>query len=158
MEEADKRRRPCTKRFRLALWWLTYRLPVLDGINRETEELGRKHCKYSEEAWARDRADFPISMGADARQAGEAVSVVSEARQSSRRLDTARRQRPALPEVSQTSVGCHVTKEVPDVLAGAARPTGLRAYGRERLNYATTGHRFIKPWEAICVWVSYRVD
>jgi hypothetical protein len=22
MEEADKRRRPCTKRFRLALWWL----------------------------------------------------------------------------------------------------------------------------------------
>ena len=58
MEEADKRRRPCTKRFRLALWWLVYRLPVLDGINRETEELGRKHCKYSEEAWARDRADF----------------------------------------------------------------------------------------------------
>ena len=55
MEEADKRRRPCTKRFRLALWWLVYRLPVLDGINRETEELTRKHCK---EAWARDRADF----------------------------------------------------------------------------------------------------
>ena len=58
MEEADKPRRPCTKRFRLALWWLVYRLPVLDGINRETEELARKHCKYSEEAWARDRADF----------------------------------------------------------------------------------------------------
>ena len=58
MEEADKPRRPCTKRFRLALWWLTYRLPVLDGINRETEELARKHCKYSEADWARDRADF----------------------------------------------------------------------------------------------------
>ena len=58
MGEADKCRRPCTKRFRLALWWLSYRLPVLDGINREAEELGRKHCKYSEEAWARDRADF----------------------------------------------------------------------------------------------------
>ena len=58
MGEADKCGRPCTKRFRLALWWLTYRLPVLDGINRETEELGRKHCKYSEEAWAQDRADF----------------------------------------------------------------------------------------------------
>ena len=58
MEEADKRRRPCTKRFRLALWWLIYRLPVLDGINKETEELARKHCKYSEVDWARDRADF----------------------------------------------------------------------------------------------------
>ena len=73
---------------------------------------------------------FPISMGADAGQTGEAVSVVPEARQSSRRLDTARRQRPTLPEVSQTSVGCHVTKEVPNVLAGAARPTGLRVDGR----------------------------
>ena len=31
---------------------------MLDGINRETEESARKHCKYSEEAWARDRADF----------------------------------------------------------------------------------------------------
>ena len=58
MGEADKSRRPCTKRFRLALWWFVYRLPVLDGINRETEEVGRKHCKYSEAAWARDRADF----------------------------------------------------------------------------------------------------
>ena len=34
MEEADKRRRPCTKRFRLALWWLIYRLPVLNFIFR----------------------------------------------------------------------------------------------------------------------------
>ena len=101
---------------------------------------------------------FPISVGAYARQAGEAVSLVSEARQSSRRLDTARRQRPALPKVSQASVGCHVTKEVPDVMASAARPIGLRTYGIERLNYATTGHRFIQPGEAICVWVSYRVD
>ena len=58
VEEADKRRRPCTKRFRLALWWLIYRLSVLDGINRETEELARKHCKYNEADWARDRADF----------------------------------------------------------------------------------------------------
>ena len=72
---------------------------------------------------------FPISMGADARQAGETVSVVSEARQSSRRLDTARPQRSALPEVSQTGTGCHATKEVPNVLAGAARPTGLRTDG-----------------------------
>jgi len=85
MEEADKRRRPCTKRFRLALWWLVYRLPVLDGINRETEELGRKHCKYSVDA-----GGFPISVEADARQAGEAVSVVSEAWCSTRGLDTAR--------------------------------------------------------------------
>ncbi len=45
IEEADKRRRPCTKRFRLVLRWLTYRLPVLDGVNKETEELARKHCK-----------------------------------------------------------------------------------------------------------------
>ena len=37
---------------------MRYRLPVLDGINKETEELARKHCKYSEEAWARDRAEF----------------------------------------------------------------------------------------------------
>ena len=33
---------------------------------------------------------FPISVGAYARQAGEAVSVVSEARCSTRGLDTAR--------------------------------------------------------------------
>jgi hypothetical protein len=138
MEEADKRRRPCTKRFRLALWWLTYRLPVLDGVNRETEELARKHCKYSEEAWARDRADFQSQWERIARQAGETVSVVSEARQSSRRLDTARSQRPTFPEISQTSVGGHATKEVPNVLASAARPTGLRTYGRERLNHPTT--------------------
>jgi hypothetical protein len=58
MEEADKRRRPCTKRFRLALRWLTYRLPVFDGINKETEKLARKHCKYGEKEWALDRADF----------------------------------------------------------------------------------------------------
>ena len=58
LEEADKPRRPCNKRFRLALWWLTYRLPVLDGVNKETEELARKHCKYSEADWARDREDF----------------------------------------------------------------------------------------------------
>ena len=125
------------RRFRLALWWLIYRLPVLDGINRETEELGRKHCKYSEEAWARDRADFQSQWEADACQAGEAVSVVSEARQSSRRLDTARPQRSAFPEVSQASTGCHAPKEVPNVLAGAARPTGLRTDGRERLNSPT---------------------
>ena len=81
---------------------------------------------------------FPISMGAYARQAGEAVSVVSEARQSSRRLDTARSQRPEFPEVSQVRTGGHVTKEVPDVMASAARPTGLRTDGRERLNYATS--------------------
>jgi hypothetical protein len=67
MGEADKRRRLCTKRFRLALWWLTYRLPGSVGAG-----LG----------------GFPISMGADARQAGEAVSVVHQAQQSSRRLDT----------------------------------------------------------------------
>ena len=78
--------------------------------------------------------------------AGEAASVVSEARQSSRRLDTARSQRPAFPEVSQTGVGGHVTKEVPNVMAGAARPTGLRVDGRERLNYATTEHRFYLAW------------
>jgi len=79
---------------------------------------------------------LPTSMGAYARQAGEAVLVVSEARQSSRRLDTARRQRPAFPEISQTSVGGHATKEVANVLAGAARQTGLRTDGRLRLNYA----------------------
>ena len=32
----------------------------------------------------------------------------------------------------------HVTKEVPNVLAGAARPTGLRVYGKERLNHPTS--------------------
>ena len=37
---------------------MRYRLPVLDGINKETEELARKHCKYSQEAWVRDWADF----------------------------------------------------------------------------------------------------
>ena len=58
MEEADNRKRPCTKRFRLALWWLLYRLPVLDGVNKGTEELARKHCKYSKQDWARDRTDF----------------------------------------------------------------------------------------------------
>jgi hypothetical protein len=66
MEEADKRRRPCTKRFRLALRWLTYRLPVLDGINKEMEKLARKHCKYGEKEWASGPGGFPISMGADA--------------------------------------------------------------------------------------------
>ena len=81
---------------------------------------------------------FPISMGADAGQTGEAVSVVSEARQSSRRLDTSRSQRSTLPEVSQTGTGCHATKEVSNVLAGAARPTGLRTDGRERLNHPTS--------------------
>ena len=39
MEEEVKRSRPCTKRFRPALWWLTYRLPVLGGINQGTLEL-----------------------------------------------------------------------------------------------------------------------
>ena len=58
MEESTQRNRPCTKRFRLALWWLTYRLPVLDGVDREAEEQARRHCKYSEEAWRQDRADF----------------------------------------------------------------------------------------------------
>jgi len=79
-----------------------------------------------------------ISVGADARQAGEAVSVVSEARCSPRRLDTARPQRSTLPEVSKTGTGCHATKEVPNVLAGAAQPTGLRTDGRDRLNYPTS--------------------
>ena len=41
MEESTQRKRPCTKRFRLALWWLTYRLPVLDGVDREAEEQAR---------------------------------------------------------------------------------------------------------------------
>jgi len=61
MEEADKPRRPCTKRFRLVLWCLTYRLPVLDGVNKETEELARKHCKYSKQDWARDQVSAQLS-------------------------------------------------------------------------------------------------
>ena len=81
---------------------------------------------------------FPVSVGANACQAGEAVSLVSEARQSSRRLDTARSEGPALPEVSHTGVGGHATKEVPNVLAGATRPTGLRVDSRERLNHPTS--------------------
>jgi len=59
-------------------------------------------------------------MGADAGQTGEAVSVVHQARQSSRRLDTARSQRPAFPEVSQARIGGQIAEEIPDVLAGAA--------------------------------------
>ena len=81
-------------------------------------------------------------MGADAGQTGEAVSVVHQARQSSQWLDTARSQRPAFPEVSQTGVGGQVAEEIPDVLAGTARPVGLRTVGRLRLNYSTAGHRF----------------
>ena len=81
---------------------------------------------------------FPVSMGADACQAGEAVSVVSEARCSPRRLDAARPQRSTLPEVSQARTGGHAAKEVPNVLASAARPTGLRTDGRERLNHPTS--------------------
>ena len=80
-------------------------------------------------------------MGADARQAGEAVSLVNQARQSARWLDTARSQRSAFQEVSQASTGGPVAEEIPDVLAGAARPVGLRVDGRLRLNYATAGHR-----------------
>ena len=62
IEEADKPRRPCSKRFRLVLWWLTYRLPVLDGVNKETEELARKHCKYSKQDWARDQVSARNSL------------------------------------------------------------------------------------------------
>ena len=62
IEEADKRRRPCTKRFRLVLRRLTYRLPVLDGVNKETEELARKHCKYSEQDWACDQVSARNSL------------------------------------------------------------------------------------------------
>ena len=58
-----------------------------------------------------------------------------EARQSSRRLDTARPQRLTLPEVSQKSVGSHVNKEVPDIMASAARQTGLWVDSKERLNH-----------------------
>ena len=68
-------------------------------------------------------------MGADAGQTGEAVSVVHQARQSSQWLDTARSQRPAFPEVSQARTGGQVAEEIPDVLADAARQTGLRAGG-----------------------------
>ncbi|SVC83062.1 uncharacterized protein METZ01_LOCUS335916, partial [marine metagenome] len=38
----------------------------------------------------------------------------------------------------QGLTGGHVTKEVPNVMAGAARPTGLRTDGRERLNHPTS--------------------
>ena len=89
---------------------------------------------------------FPISMGADAGQTGEAVSLVNQARQSARWLDTARSQRSAFQAVSQPSTGGPVAEEIPDVLACAARPTGLRTDGRERLNYATTEHRFYLAW------------
>ena len=81
---------------------------------------------------------FPISMGADARQAGEAVSLVNQARQSARWLDTARSQRSAFQEVSQARIGGPVAEEIPDVLAGAARPVGLRVDGRLRLNHPTS--------------------
>ena len=56
MGEAAKRK--CTKKFRLALWWLTYRLYVLEDVNSEAEKAARKHCKYTGEDWSRDRADF----------------------------------------------------------------------------------------------------
>ena len=118
---------------------MRYRLPVLDGINKETEELARKHCKYSQEAWVRGCVTGRISnlSGSGFLTNERAISLVSEARQSSRRLDTARSQRPTFPEISQTSVGGHATKEVPNVLAGAARPGGLQTYGREWLNHLT---------------------
>ena len=45
--------------------------------------------------------------------------------------------RTTLPEISQTRVGGHAAKEVPNVLAGAARSSGLQTYGRERLNHLT---------------------
>ena len=68
-------------------------------------------------------------MGADARQAGETVSLVHQARLGARWLDTARSQRPAFPEVSQARTGGQVAEEIPDVLADATRQTGLRAGG-----------------------------
>ena len=68
--------------------------------------------------------------------------MVSEARQSSPRLDTVRPKRPVFPKVSQARIGGQVTEEIPDVLTGAARPVGLRVDGKLRLNYATAGYRF----------------
>ena len=56
MSETTKRK--CTKKFRLALWWLTYRLHVLEDINPESEEAARRHCKYSSQDWDQDRVDF----------------------------------------------------------------------------------------------------
>ena len=38
--------------FRLVLSWLTYRLPALDGVNKETEELARK---YSKQDWTHEQ-------------------------------------------------------------------------------------------------------
>ncbi len=63
--------------------------------------------------------------------------MVSEARLGARWLDTARSQRPAFAEVSPARIGGQVAEEVPDVLAGAARPVGLRTDGRLRLNHPT---------------------
>jgi hypothetical protein len=75
---------------------MRYRLPVLDGINKETEELARKHCKYSQEAWVRGCVTGRISnlSGSGFLTNERAISLVSEARQSSRRLDTARSEGP----------------------------------------------------------------
>ena len=74
--------------------------------------------------WKRGRVTgrtFSLN-GSGCSPSGEAVSVVSEARQSSDGW-TPPIQRSPFPEVSQTGTGCHVTKEVPNVMAGAARPT-----------------------------------
>ena len=115
---------------------MRYRLPVLDGINKETEELARKHCKYSQEAWVRDRADFQSQWE---RIFNKRESDFAGIRSTAKFPTAGHRpiRRTTLPEISQTSVGGHATKEVPNVLAGAARPGGLQTYGREWLNQLT---------------------
>ena len=115
---------------------MRYRLPVLDGINKETEELARKHCKYSQEAWVRDRADFQSQWE---RIFNKRESDFAGIRSKTKFPTAGHRpiRRTTLPEISQTSVGGHATKEVPNVLAGAARPGGLQTYGREWLNHLT---------------------
>jgi len=115
---------------------MRYRLPVLDGINKETEELARKHCKYSQEAWVRDRADFQSQWE---RIFNKRESDFAGIRSTAKFPTAGHRpiRRTTLPEISQTSVGGHATKEVPNVLAGAARPGGLQTYGREWLNHLT---------------------
>ena len=58
MKNTNRNNRKCNKRFRLALWWLTYRLHVTEDINEESEKAARDHCKYSEKDWKQDRKDF----------------------------------------------------------------------------------------------------
>ena len=115
---------------------MRYRLPVLDGINKETEELARKHCKYSQEAWVRDWADFQSQWE---RIFNKRESDFAGIRSTAKFPTAGHRpiRRTTLSEISQMSVGGHATKEVPNVLAGAARPSGLQTYGREWLNHLT---------------------